>query len=376
VILKSIWSSTKLIEEFLRHCRPATQNLQDTFQELKDALYREGFPVDDKTISEECKTEEEYHPPTAEEVLEEQIHEESFQEEEDPKEVQHPDEQDETLVSFLPLDEDEVVLPYLFPAHEDEEMISLDDADDLVENLSDVVDQHIDDFIHVGRRRWDASCFIFYRDPIYDIESSSRAKGFELSSSEDSFSCVYDSDVWQPDDDMVTDLFCPFEDDLSQHTQGDLQSSFGSCDAYPLGDADLFYENSQSPSPSDLDGHQYVAIPEQLKIHTTEQQYFHLGDFCKDLQVMKQHILGIQKDSFSRPELVPYLISPSQGNHGVFLGSLIFSQSSGSSDYENEDEDESSPTCDSLVLRWIDRACGRSFQRISSLPPISMSCFL
>jgi hypothetical protein len=45
--------------------------LQDTFQELKDTLYREGFPVDDKTISEECKIEEEYHPPTAEEVLEE-----------------------------------------------------------------------------------------------------------------------------------------------------------------------------------------------------------------------------------------------------------------------------------------------------------------
>jgi hypothetical protein len=69
-------------------------------------------------------------------VLEEQIHEGIFQEEEDPKEVQHMDEQDETLVSFLPLDEDEVVLPYLFPTHEDKEMISLDDADDVVENLS------------------------------------------------------------------------------------------------------------------------------------------------------------------------------------------------------------------------------------------------
>jgi hypothetical protein len=44
---------------------------------------------------------------------------------------------------------------------------------------------------------------------------------------------MYDSDVWQPSDDMVTYLFCPFEDDLSQHTQGDLQSSL---DMYPFGD--------------------------------------------------------------------------------------------------------------------------------------------
>jgi hypothetical protein len=28
-----------------------------------------------------------------------------------------------------------------------------------------MVDQHIDDFIQVGRRRWDVSCFIFYRIP-------------------------------------------------------------------------------------------------------------------------------------------------------------------------------------------------------------------
>jgi hypothetical protein len=63
--LKSIPYSTKIIEEFLRHCRPATHNLQDTFQELKEALCREGFPVDDETIDEELKTKEEYHPPTA-----------------------------------------------------------------------------------------------------------------------------------------------------------------------------------------------------------------------------------------------------------------------------------------------------------------------
>jgi hypothetical protein len=61
-------------------------------------------------------------------------------------------------------------------------------------------------------------CIIFYGDPIYNVEGSSQAKEFELSYSEDWYSCVYDSDVWQPDDDMITYLLCPFEDDLLQHT--------------------------------------------------------------------------------------------------------------------------------------------------------------
>jgi hypothetical protein len=61
--LKSIWSSTKCVEEFLRYWGPATQDLQATFQEIKDALQREGFPIDGETTVEECEIEEEYHPP-------------------------------------------------------------------------------------------------------------------------------------------------------------------------------------------------------------------------------------------------------------------------------------------------------------------------
>jgi hypothetical protein len=71
--------------------------------------------------------------------------------------------------------------------------------------------------------RWDVGCFIFYRDPIYDIEGSSCAKGVGLSSSENFYSCAYDSYSWQPND-MVTDLFHLFEDDLSQYTQDEFQS--------------------------------------------------------------------------------------------------------------------------------------------------------
>ena len=57
-------------------------------------------------------------------------------------------------MSIISLDEGEVILPDLPFAHEDEDMINTSDTDDRVEDTFDVVDQHIDDFIHVGRRRW------------------------------------------------------------------------------------------------------------------------------------------------------------------------------------------------------------------------------
>jgi hypothetical protein len=59
-------------------------------------------------------------------------------------------------------------------------VISPNVIDDFVEDLSDMVDQHNHVFIQVARCRWDVDCFIFYRDPIYDIEGSSCAKGVDL----------------------------------------------------------------------------------------------------------------------------------------------------------------------------------------------------
>jgi hypothetical protein len=59
-----------------------------------------------------------------EEVLEEQVHEESCQEkEEGSEEAQHVENPDETLLSILPLDEDEVIQPFIPSAHENEEVI-------------------------------------------------------------------------------------------------------------------------------------------------------------------------------------------------------------------------------------------------------------
>jgi hypothetical protein len=131
--------------------------------------------------------------------------EENFQK--DLDEVSLAEGLNETLLSAFPFEENEVIQSC-------EEVINSYDADEFMEQPSDIVDEHIDDFIQVGRRRWDVGCFIIDRDPIYDIEGSSQAEGVEMSFSEGWPPCMYDSDVWHPSDDMVTDLFFPFEDDL------------------------------------------------------------------------------------------------------------------------------------------------------------------
>jgi hypothetical protein len=102
------------------------------------------------------------------------------------------------------------------PAHKDEKMVIFSHIDGLIKVHFDMVDEPIDTFIYTGRRRWDLSCLKFDRDPIYEIEGSSPVEG--VSSSKEWSSYIYDLDVWQCCDDMVTYFFRPFEDDLSQHT--------------------------------------------------------------------------------------------------------------------------------------------------------------
>jgi hypothetical protein len=234
---KSIPSSTKLIEEFLKHYRPATQNLQDTFQELKDVLCREGFPIDEDEEKLEEDPDEVSHVEDPDETFDEdEVLISSLPLDEDIQASASPAHQEKNMMSYNPFENfddalfhdcgneesckenlDEVsfveglneTLLSTFPFEEDEvvqsceEVINAYDTGEIMEQPPDIVDNHIDDFIQVGRRRWDFGRFIFDRDPIYDIEGSPQEKVFKLSSSEDWSSCMYDSD------DMVTDLFSP-----------------------------------------------------------------------------------------------------------------------------------------------------------------------
>jgi hypothetical protein len=64
-------------------------------------------------------------------------------------------------------------------------MVIFSRTDGLMKEPLDMVDEYIDNFIHIGRRRWDFGHFIFYRDPIYNIEGISQGKGVKFSSSKD-----------------------------------------------------------------------------------------------------------------------------------------------------------------------------------------------
>jgi hypothetical protein len=54
---------------------------------------------------------------------------------------------------------------------------------------------------------------------------------------------------------------------------------------------------------------------------------------------------------------------PAQGNHEVFVGYLIYLQSSRSTDHTNKDEDEPSSTYGFPLKRWIDQAFGYTFRQ-------------
>ena len=71
----------------------------------------------------------------------------------------------------------------------------------------------------------------------------------------------------------------------------------------------------------------------------------------------------MKRQRFSIPKLVPYLNFSSRGNHGVFLGSLMSSQSSRSGHHVNGDEYDPSSTYDNPLQRWIDQACGCPFRK-------------
>jgi hypothetical protein len=90
-------------------------------------------------------------------------------------------------------------------------------------------------------------CLIFHGDPIYDIKGGSHE---------------YDLDIWQSNVDMITYLYHPFEDEMSQYFQCDFESSLSSCDANPFGGANFFYEYFQPHSSSPLKEHQDLSTPE------------------------------------------------------------------------------------------------------------------
>jgi hypothetical protein len=208
--------------------------------------------------------EEEQEPPhesIEEEDFDEAHHVEDQVHEEDPIGESTPPHEDENLVSLRssqnsefddlfdpPFNEDEGIQASISPSHEDKGMVSctpfqvfdfcdasFDDleSEEFLEKPLDLVNfsfdeehddhkiENIDDFLHIGRHKWDMSCFHFDGDPIYDIDDDSRVKSAELFPLEQpSFSenfhdhfqpymYINDAYFWQHEEDMFTDLFQP-----------------------------------------------------------------------------------------------------------------------------------------------------------------------
>jgi hypothetical protein len=59
--------------------------------------------------------------------------------------------------------------------------------------------------------------------------------------------CIIDSDSWQYEDDMLTDLFQPSRSDPLQHSHDDFQPYPRGCDTYSFEHLELFYEEDFQP---------------------------------------------------------------------------------------------------------------------------------
>jgi hypothetical protein len=109
---------------------------------------------------------------------------------------------------------------------------------------SDIVD-NIDEFIHVGRRRWDIVGYDL--DPIYDTESHFQVFPLQLSQQ-------ITFDQWQQEDDIFTRTFQKTKDDLAPCFPDDFQSYLEIFYEYPSKHLDSLHEHDyQPPLCSDFD---------------------------------------------------------------------------------------------------------------------------
>jgi hypothetical protein len=119
---------------------------------------------------------------------------------------------------------------------EDDEFLSLTNPA-CYDTDSDTVD-NIDEFIHVGRRRWDIVGYDL--DPIYDTESHLQLLPLQLSQ-------WITSEQWQQGDEVFTCTFQNTKDDLVPYLLDDFQSYLEMFDEYPTEHLDPIYEDDCQP---------------------------------------------------------------------------------------------------------------------------------
>jgi hypothetical protein len=126
---------------------------------------------------------------------------------------------------------------------EEDEILSLTNTA-CCDTNSDTVD-NIDEFIHVGRRRWDIVGYDL--DPIYDTESHLQLLPLQLSQQ-------FSPEQWQQGDEVFTCSFQNTKVDLVPYLSDDFQSYLEMFDEYPTEHLDPIYEDDcQPPLCSDFD---------------------------------------------------------------------------------------------------------------------------
>jgi hypothetical protein len=201
------------------------------FQDANDTVYSED--------EEEMEASDEVEVPCCAIEDKEAVHEDETMTHAENIELLEVPAQEET-VSYPPILNFDDALPCDEKEEEDEFSNLANPA--CYDTDTDIAD--FDEFIHVGRRRWDA--FGYDLDPIYDTESHLQLFPLQLSQQ-----LTYDQ--WQQGDEVFTCSFQNTKDDLVPYLSDDFQSYLEMFDEYAE-HLDPFYEDDcQPPLCSDLD---------------------------------------------------------------------------------------------------------------------------
>jgi hypothetical protein len=227
-----------LIDEVMQEpVSPVQQSEEEVshflFQDVNNTMYSED--------EEEMEASDEVEVPCCEIEDKEAVHEdEETTHAENIKLLKVPA-QEET-VSYPPILSFDDVLP-CDKEEEEDEFLSLTNPA-CYDTDSDIVD-NIDEFIHVGRRRWDVVGYDL--DPIYDTKNHPQLLPLQLSQQ-------FTNEQWQQGDEVFTCSFQNTKDDLVPLSSDVCQSYLEMFDEYLAEHLDPIYEDDcQPPLCSDSD---------------------------------------------------------------------------------------------------------------------------
>jgi hypothetical protein len=208
---------------------PSDEVMQEPVQQSKDEVSYFPLQNSNDTVLLDSKEEEEIEASDEIEAVhgdEETTHAENI------KLLKVPA-QEET-VSYSPL----LIFDDALPSDEKEEEGEFSNLTNpaCYDTDTDIAD--FNEFIHVGRHRWDA--FGYDTDPIYDIEIHLHLLPLQLSQQ-------LTHDQWQQGDEVFTCSFQNTKDDLVPNLSDDFQSYLEMFDEYPTKHLDLIHEDDCQP---------------------------------------------------------------------------------------------------------------------------------